>query len=175
MVPPPAFLGSSTMRELILSIAISCTFVCPALAQTAPADGTERTALALIAISKRWTMAEGRGDTGFVSRLLLPEYRSVDVHGVAHSKADILASTLRNASSNAWMSRVGAWNKHHPSERRVVIHDNTAVMRYHLNASPDAEGTASTDIFVYVDGRWRALYSQATDAADVQQRRRTRP
>ena len=163
------------MRQLILSITISCTLAVPALAQAAPADGSERTALALIAISKHWTTAEGRGDTAFISRLLLPEYRSVDVHGVAHSKADILASTLRNASSNTWMLRVDAWNKHHPNERRVVIHGNTAVMRYHLNASPDAEGTASTDIFVYADGRWRALYSQATDAADAQRGKGTRP
>lgn len=121
---------------------------------------TARSEAAVIAVDQHWLEAELGGDTAYLDQLLLPEYRSVDADGAAHPKAAIMAHAAKNRGSDKARRKVEAWLKTHPSGQSVVIRGDTAILSFYDPARGAATDVRSSDIFVYVDGRWHALYSQ---------------
>ena len=90
----------------------------------------------------------------------MPDYRSVGTGGTFASKAVIVGHAAKNHNSQAMKQKVAKWHKAHPVEESVTMDGDTAILSF-LSASPETKGRIySSDIFVYVDGRWRALYSQ---------------
>jgi hypothetical protein len=49
-------------------------------------------------------------------------------------------------------------------ETAALIQGDTAIVTFHLKPSGPGKGIMSSDIFVYRDGQWHAIYSQHTDA-----------
>lgn len=125
---------------------------------------TARTAAAVIAVDQHWLQAEVSGDTAYLDDLLLPEYRSVGADGTVHPKAAIVAHAAKNRGSDKERRMVEAWLKVHPSGTSVAIHGDTAILSFYDPARGAASDVRSSDIFVYVDGRWHALYSQHSGA-----------
>jgi len=123
-------------------------------------DETGRTEAAVIAVDQHWLEAELDGDTAWLDDLLLPEYRSVGADGAVHPKAAIIAHAAKNRGNDAERRKVEAWLKTHPSGKSVVIRDDTAIVSFHDPAFGAANNVRSSDVFVYVDGHWHALYSQ---------------
>jgi hypothetical protein len=126
-----------------------------------PTTPEPRTSAAVIADDDGWGQAEETGDTAYVDRLLLPEYRSISVDGSTHDKAAILASTRKSSPERT--AKIQQWKATHPETPSVVISGDTAVLTFALDrGSP--KPIMSCDIFVYRDGHWRAIYSQHTAA-----------
>ena len=123
-------------------------------------DETGRTEAAVIAVDQHWLEAELGGDTAWLDAMLLPEYRSVGADGAVHPKSAIMAHAAKNRGSDEERRKVEAWLKTHPSGKAVVIRGDTAILSFYDPAKGAASDVRSSDIFVYVDGRWHALYSQ---------------
>jgi len=123
-------------------------------------DETGKTAAAVIAVDQHWLEAELDGDTAWLDDMLLPEYRSVGADGAVHPKAAIIAHAAKNRGNDAERRKVEAWLKTHPSGKSVVIRGDTAILSFYDPAFGAANDVRSSDVFVYVDGRWHALYSQ---------------
>ncbi|WP_404629509.1 nuclear transport factor 2 family protein [Dyella ginsengisoli] len=123
-------------------------------------DETTHDAAAVIATDDHWLQAEVSGDTAYLAQLLLPSYRSVSPDGSVHPRAAILAHAAKNRGSDQARRQVEAWRKTHPSHPSVVIQGDTAVLSFQAGDAATPGVVRSSDIFVYVDGHWRALYSQ---------------
>jgi hypothetical protein len=130
------------------------------VAQATSTDETARTEAAVIAVDQHWLEAELGGDTAWLDAMLLPDYRSVGADGVVHPKSTIMAHAAKNRGSDEERRKVEAWLKAHPSGKAVVVHGDTAILSFYDLAKGAASDVRSSDIFVYVDGRWHALYSQ---------------
>ena len=124
------------------------------------ADETAHDAAAVIATDDHWLQAEVGGDTAYLGQLLLPAYRSVSPDGSVHPRAAILAHAATNRGSDKARRQVEAWLKTHPSQPSVVIQGDTAILSFYAGDAGTPGVVRSSDIFVYVDGHWRALYSQ---------------
>lgn len=122
------------------------------------------TATAVIAVDEGWSKAEETGDTKYVDALLLPEYRSISSDGSTHSKSAILAHTARNKNNGEGVAKVEQWRAAHPYRTSVEINGDVAILSFALSKGVDPKPVMSCDIFVYRGGRWRALYSQHTEA-----------
>jgi hypothetical protein len=147
---------------LVLSAAMG-----PALTAGARAQGIDEphTATAVIADDESWSKAEETGDTKYVDALLLPEYRSISSDGSTHGKAAILAHTAKGGNNGEGAAKAEQWRAAHPHRTSVEMNGDVAILSFALNKGVDPEPVMSCDIFVYRDGRWRALYSQHTEAA----------
>lgn len=126
----------------------------------ASVDETAHSAAAVKAVDQHWLDAELDGDTAYLQALLLPAYRSVGADGVVHPRQAILTHAAANRGSDRQRRKVEAWIKAHPSARRVVLQGDTAILWFYDPALGPDRGVRSADVFVYVDGHWRALYSQ---------------
>jgi hypothetical protein len=122
------------------------------------------TEAAVIADDKSWDKAEVEGDAAFIDQLLMPEYRSISSDGSVHDKAAIIASARKNVSSPERKAETERWSAAHPSLTSVAITGDTAILSFTLNRPGSPVRIMSSDIFVYRDGRWRALYSQHSEA-----------
>jgi hypothetical protein len=150
-------------NSLLLVSAAACLIAATAHANDTAArhaDETRRDKAAVIAVDEHWSEAEMSGDTAWLDRMLLPEYRSVSADGTAHPKSAILASARKNLHSDKMRRKVEAWRKAHPSATSVVLRDNVAILSFYDPALGPQKGVTSSDIFVYIDGHWHALYSQ---------------
>jgi Domain of unknown function (DUF4440) len=150
-------------RLCILSAAALLYLPLSALAAPA-AKPQPKTAAAVIADDDGWEKAEESGDVAYVDNLLLPDYRSVSADGSVHDKAAILANAKQNLGSAQHAEKVAKWLAAHPMGSSVVIQDDTAVVTFYLKPLGPQKGIMSSDIFVYRDGEWHAIYSQHTDA-----------
>jgi hypothetical protein len=148
----------------VLVLAAEMTIAATAAASAADVDETGRNEAAVIAVDQHWLQAELDGDTAWLDDLLLPEYRSVGADGAVHPKAAIVAHAAKNRGNDAERHKVEAWLKAHPSGQSVVIHGDTAILSFYDPAKDAASDVRSSDVFVYVDGRWHALYSQHSAA-----------
>ena len=148
------------MRSPILCL-LSVALLGPALAAQSPTPAPPPQA-AVIAADDGWENAELSGNTAYVDALLLPEYRSISADGSIHDKAAILAST-RSASA-ARTAKINAWMAQHPMLKSVTLAGDTAILTFTLDKRDAPKPVLSSDIFVYQDGRWRALYSQHSTA-----------
>lgn len=131
-----------------------------ATAASSSVDETAHDATAVIAVDEHWLQAEVGGDTEYLAQLLLPGYRSVSADGSVHPRAAILAHAVANRGSDKAKREVDAWLKTHPSHPSVVIQGDTAILSFYAGDATTPGVVRSSDVFVYVDGHWRALYSQ---------------
>jgi hypothetical protein len=154
------------MRLFILRVlSAAAVLVSPLSAPAAPSVQPQpKTAAAVIAADAGWDKAENTGDVAYVDNLLLPDYRSVSADGSVHTKADILANAKNNIGSPDHAAKVAKWQAAHPMETAAVIQGDTAIVTFHLKPLAPEKGIMSSDIFVYRDGEWHAIYSQHTDA-----------
>lgn len=150
--------GMACLAVLVLGAEVM--IAATSAARAADVDESARTEAAVIAVDQHWLEAELDGDTAWLDDLLLPEYRSVGADGTVHPKAAIIAHAAKNRGNDQERRKVEAWQKAHPSGKAVVIHGNTAILSFYNPAKGAASDVRSSDIFVYVDGRWHALYSQ---------------
>ena len=145
-------------------LSAACILSLPSSVLAAPATPQPKTAAAVMAADDGWLKAEETGDTAYVDNLLLPEYRSVNADGSVHDKAAILASAHKNVGSTARTLADEKWLAAHPMGTAVLIQGDTAIVTFYLKPLGPQKGIMSSDIFVYRDGQWHAIYSQHTDA-----------
>jgi hypothetical protein len=148
----------------VLVLGAEMTVAATSAASAAGIDETAHSEAAVIAVDQHWLEAELDGDTAWLDDMLLPGYRSVGADGAVHPKAAIMAHAAKNRGSDAERRKVEAWIKAHPSGKSVVIHGDTAILSFYDPARGAASDVRSSDIFVYVGGRWHALYSQHSGA-----------
>jgi hypothetical protein len=115
---------------------------------------------AVIADDNGWSKAEETGDISYIDRLLMPEYRSVNVDGSIHDKNAILAGARKSSPERT--AKINAYRAAHPYKTSTLIVGDTAVLTFALDGG--SMPIMSCDVFVYRDGHWRALYSQHTSA-----------
>lgn len=130
----------------------------------AQATSEPHTASAVIAVDEAWSKAEDTGDAKYLDALLLPEYRSISSDGSTHDKAAIIADAIRSARTAEGAAKTEKWLAAHPSVPVVEIHGDVAILTFILQRRLDPKPVMSCDIFLYRGGRWRALYSQHTEA-----------
>lgn len=123
---------------------------------------TQKSAAGVIAVDEHWTQAEIHGDVAWLDGMLLAGYRSVGATGIVSARSKILASAKKNATSDKMAKLVVQYMKDHPFGTVVTINGNTAVLNFYAQKLGAEKGVTSCDIFLYVGGRWRALYSQHT-------------
>jgi hypothetical protein len=154
--------GFARTAVLLASAAVCLIAAAVHANDTAPhaVDESSYTKEAVIAVDQHWLEAEVSGDVAWIDRMLLPEYRSVSADGTAHPKSAILASARKNGQSDEMRRKVEAWQKAHPSKKSVVLRDNVAILSFYDPALGPQNGVNSSDIFLYIDGSWHALYSQ---------------
>ena len=148
-----------TIAVASLCVVIAATFGASAMARAAnaPADEAARTDSAVIAVDDHWLEAEESGDTAWLDAMLMPDYRSISVEGKVLDKPRLLANAQKNRGSDAMRKKVDAWIKTHPTRKSVVMHGDVAILSF---SDPETGRVRSSDIFVYKDGGWHALYSQ---------------
>jgi len=151
------------MKLLAALSAVVLVFPVVAIAATAPAP---RTAEAVKAADDSWMEAEIRGDGAFLSELLLEGYVSVDPAGRITTKQQIVAGANQRGKSEAFAREVAQWRAAHPSEAAVALFGDTAVLTWNSANPGNATPVHSSDVFVYRDGRWRAVYSQHTTSSN---------
>ena len=144
--------------RLLLIAAIS-------LVTAVPASGAEpRDEAAVIAADDSWLKAEVSGNGDYLDGLLLPGYMSVGAGGKITSKAQIVAKARARTKEELVQlaQQVATWKTAHP----VTIVGDAAILRWVATQSDGTASVSSSDMFLYRDGRWRAIYSQHTSAAN---------
>lgn len=147
-------------RHILLGLGIALIASLPAGAAT---DETAHTAAAVIAVDNHWSQAEIHGDTSYLDQLLLPEYRSVSPNGHAIGKATILKGARLVGSSPARQQKIRQYILTHPFAETVALHGDTAILTFYTPKLGPQRGITSSDIFVYENGGWHAIYSQHAD------------
>jgi len=131
---------------------------------SATADENQRSEAGVLAVEDHWSMAELTGDTAYLDQMLLPEYRSVNTDGTAHSKAAIVSGAAKRKGTDPAKAtlQLATYRKESPYDTAVALHDNTAVVSFSDPKLGEQKGVKSSDIFIYTDGHWHAMYSQHT-------------
>lgn len=152
---------------LMVASMAACLLVLPARAATAPSDPAEaqKTADGAIAFDHHWTLAEYMGDTAWLNQALLPDYRSVNADGKAFSKERIVGGAAKHGHDTLAQAQaeIETYRKTHPDGTSVVMQGDTAILSFYDTKRGKQDGVLSSDILVYVDGQWHALYSQHGD------------
>jgi hypothetical protein len=152
------------MKPLLYGIAVAAAILSATGAADARYATDPRTAAAVLAADDAWGQAEERGDVAFVDALLLADYRSIGHDGKVRNKSDILTSTRKKGGTPQRAAEVAAWRAQHPTRGLVTLFGDTAVLSWVSTSSANPGAVASSDIFVYRNGRWHAVYSQHSDA-----------
>jgi hypothetical protein len=159
---------------LSLTIAMAATLACMVFTPTASdlraqetsaaANETQHTEAGVIAVDEHWSVAERTGDTDWLDQMLLPEYRSVNNDGSVHAKAAIVAGAAKRKGADLAKAKqdFADYQKQHPYGTAVAMHGDTAIITFYDTTLGPQKGIKSSDIFVYLDGRWHAMYSQHT-------------
>ena len=154
--------GNLPIRSRIgFGLIVALTFSASATAADVQMSQTARTSAAVIAVDEQWSQAEMHGDTAWLDSMLLPEYRSISADGKILDKKTLLAHAAKNHGSDTMRKYVEAWRKTHPTKESVVMRGDVAILSF---SDPRTERIRSSDIFVYRDGGWHALYSQHSKA-----------
>lgn len=151
----PSFIGLGFGVIVALSLSSAAT------ADDLKPDQSARTSKAVISVDDHWSQAEVSGDTAWLDSMLLAEYRSISADGKALDKKTLLAQAAKNRGSDTMRKRVEAWLKTHPTAKSVVIRGDVAILSF---SDPKTGRVLSSDVFVYQDGGWHALYSQHSNA-----------
>jgi hypothetical protein len=128
-------------------------------APPATVDETQHNEAALRAIVEHWNEAEVSGDVAYLDQLWAPEYRSVGAKGESHTRAMLLDHARHNTGSAEARKRVEDFKREHPTEMSVVIHGDTGIVSYFNPKLGVDSSIRASDVFVYEDHRWRAVYS----------------
>lgn len=146
-----------TMASAFAIFVAAGSMATTAQAKDSHVDETAHTSAAVIAVDNRWSTAEVSGDTTWLDRMLMPDYRSISADGKTLDKKALLAHAAKNRGSDKMRKQVDAWRKSHPTKESVVIHSDVAILSF---SNPKTGQVRSSDIFVYRNGGWHALYSQ---------------
>ena len=148
-----------SMAIAALCLVLVATAGIPAAAGEASssADEAARTDAAVIAVDDHWMKAEVNGDTTWLDAMLMPDYHSISSEGRMLDKPTLLAHAQKNRGSDDMRKKVDAWIKTHPTRKSVVMHGDVAILSF---SDPATGRVRSSDIFIYMDGGWHALYSQ---------------
>jgi hypothetical protein len=130
----------------------------------AGADETQHTEAGVMAVDNHWSIAELSGDTAWLQQMLLPGYRSVSNDGTVHAKDAIVAGAAKRKGTDLAKAQLAfdTYHKEHPYSSAVLIQGDTAVISFYDPTLGPQKGIKSSDVFVYLDGHWHALYSQHT-------------
>lgn len=154
--------GNVSIRSCVgLGVIVALALWPQVRAADAQVDQAARTLAAVIAVDDQWLQAEERGDTTWLNSMLLPEYRSIGADGKVLDKRTLLAHAAKNRGSDTMQKYVEAWQKTHPTKKSVVLRGDVAILSF---SDPRTGRVSSSDVFVYRDGGWRALYSQHSKA-----------
>jgi hypothetical protein len=120
-----------------------------------------KTEAAVLAASDDWLAAERRGDVAALDRRLMPEYQDITSSGQVHPRSALIAhaANLKDPSTMPAKQLAAEFRKAHPVVEKVIITRDTAVLSYHSADSQTEDEVRSIDVFVYDQGRWRALVS----------------
>lgn len=156
-------LATLTAIVLLACVAVPSPTMAADAAQ-ASADETQQTQAGVMAVDTHWSLAEMTGDTAWLDDMLLPEYRSVGNSGVVHAKDAILAGAAKRKGTSLEQAKLkfAEYQRQHPYGSAVVVRGDTAVVTFYDPALGPQKGVRSSDVFIYVDGHWHALYSQHT-------------
>lgn len=152
-------MSSRLARHLLLAQACGLLFAFSAHAQASPVDETAHSKAAVLAVEDHWLRAEGTGDAAWLEQMLLPAYRSVSVDGSVHDRNAIVAHARKNQGSDRGMREIEAYLKAHPSGSTVVIDGDLAIVSFY-DPAVGPKRLRSSDLFLYRDGHWHAIYSQ---------------
>jgi len=150
------------MRAVPVVLALFMTVAVSTMAVAYRRDAAEpKTEAAVLAASDDWLAAEQRGDVAALDRRLMPEYRDIEPNGHVHPRSALIAhaANLKNPSSVPAMQLAADFRKAHPVIEKVIITGDTALLSYHSTDPQLQDNVRSLDVFVYNDGRWRALVS----------------
>jgi hypothetical protein len=116
----------------------------------------------VVAAEDHWSRAELAGDTAFLEHFLLTDYRSVGPDGHAADKAKIVAGAAKRSSHSLAQAdaEIADYRKQHPYDTKIVIEGDVAVISFSDPTLGKEMGVKSSDILVWRDGAWHALYSQ---------------
>jgi len=148
---------------LLTMFALAVGAAAPAYAGNLAPPGAnehEQSEAGVRATEDHWSLAEMTGQTDWLESMLMPGYRTVDTHGVAHSKERVVAGAAKNKGSTDGQAKLDAYLKEHPTGTSVVVHGTVAVVSFYDPALGPDNGVRSSDIFVYEGGAWHAAYSQ---------------
>ncbi len=148
-------------RFLLVATLIASSAVLAGQTSYAP-----RTKEAVIAADERWGQAEQDGNSQYVDHLLLDGYTSIGSAGKVTTKAQIVKGAKERGKSAEYSKMVADWKAKHPSVANVAIYGDTAVLTWLPTNAGSTPPVNSSDIFVFRDGDWRAIYSQHTTAPD---------
>lgn len=156
-----------TLPILFVALATGMALPTAQAANLAPpgANPNEKSENGVRATEDRWQHAEEVGDTDYLEGMLAPEYRSVDPDGQAYSKARIIAGAAKRKGSDEGSKTIEAYIKAHPSGTQIVMHGDLAIISFYKPDLGPTKGLKSSDIFVYENGGWHAIYSQHSDAS----------
>ena len=120
-----------------------------------------KTEAAVLAASDDWLAAERRGDVAALDRRLMPEYRDIEPNGHVHPRSALIAHAvnLKDPSTVPAKQLAAEFRKAHPVIEKVIITGDTALLSYHSTDPQTEDEVRSVDVFVYDQGRWRALVS----------------
>ena len=118
--------------------------------QAVQSPDQRRDAATLRRIERDWLTAELRGDTRFLTCLLLPSYVNIAKDGNTRPGSDIIAHAKRNAGKDRELP---------PIESTIVVHGDAATA-YSRSRTRDQAGqwqdVRFIDSFVFVNGAWHA-------------------
>jgi hypothetical protein len=150
------------MKKFFITAALAISFSAFANSQS-PAPHTEA---AVIAADESWGQAEQDGDSQFIDHLLLEGYRSIGASGKVTTKDQIVEGARKRGKSAEFAKLVADWKAKHPSVAKVAIFGDTAVLTWVPTDAGPNPPVNSSDIFVYREGAWHAIYSQHSTAPD---------
>ena len=122
---------------------------------------------AAMAVEAHWGEAENHGEVKYLEKLLLPAYRSVGPTGMVHTRDALLATARARMDPGASAKAVAdsaAYVTAHPFRTSIVLAGNTAVVTYYSIRLGPEKGIMGSDVLVFMDGQWHALYSQHSSA-----------
>lgn len=123
------------------------------------------TADAVKAADDAWAQAEIHGDHTHLAWLLADGYASVSATGKATTKTQLVEGARKRGDSPATAKMFKEWKEKHPSHADVRIVGDTAILTWVSDEPAAASRIDSSDIFVYRDGHWHAVYSQHASIA----------
>ena len=106
-----------------------------------------------------WSEAYLRGDTGFMSCLLAPDFTEIMRSGELKTLSDELAMAEKNRGKDLKMPEL--------PKVQVLLHENVAVAYGNsIVQRPDGkqESRWYSDTYLWKDGQWHAFFAQQTAA-----------
>ena len=149
------------MRLWFYPLAVALSTLSVAVIQAKDFQVEPKTEAAVLAASDDWLAAERRGDVAALDRRLMPQYRDIEPNGHVHPRSALIAHTanLKDPSTVPAKQLAAEFRRLHPVVEKVIIAGETALLSYHSTDPQTEDEVRSIDVFVYDQGRWRAIVS----------------